>query len=70
MPRSMGAFRQAGISLRAYPVDRRTAGLRDATRPFASIGEGLRRTEVAAKEWLGLLAYRLTGRTDALFPRP
>jgi hypothetical protein len=23
-----------------------------------------------AKDWVGLIAYRLTGRTDALFPEP
>jgi hypothetical protein len=26
--------------------------------------------DVAAKEWIGLLAYRLMGKTDALFPAP
>jgi hypothetical protein len=26
--------------------------------------------DVAAKEWIGLIAYRLMGKTDALFPRP
>jgi hypothetical protein len=24
----------------------------------------------AAKEWIGLVAYRLMGKTDALFPGP
>ena len=24
----------------------------------------------AAKEWIGLIAYRLMGKTDALFPGP
>ena len=31
---------------------------------------GLERADFVFKEWLGLLAYRLTGRTDALFPGP
>jgi hypothetical protein len=26
--------------------------------------------DFAAHEWMGLLAYRLTGKTDALFPAP
>jgi len=32
--------------------------------------EGLTRTDMAFREWIGLLAYRLAGRTDALFPGP
>lgn len=69
MPRSMGCFRRAGIAVTAAPVDFR-AGPNDGTRVFATIGEGLRRTDVAAREWMGLLAYRLAGKTDALFPAP
>ena len=68
MPRAIGAFRHAGFTARAYPVDYRTAGPADVLRPSASIAEGLRRTDVALKEWAGLFAYRLAGRTDALFP--
>ena len=26
--------------------------------------------DAAAKEWIGLIAYRLMGKTDALFPGP
>jgi hypothetical protein len=26
--------------------------------------------DAAAKEWIGLVAYRLMGKTDALFPGP
>jgi hypothetical protein len=26
--------------------------------------------DVVVKEWIGLIAYRLMGRTDALFPGP
>jgi len=70
MPRSVGIFRAAGWPVLAYPVDFRTAGSKDRTRGFASVSEGLRRTEVATREWLGLLVYRLTSKTDALFPAP
>jgi uncharacterized SAM-binding protein YcdF (DUF218 family) len=70
MPRSVGIFRKAGWQVTAYPVDFRAAGWQDQTRGFASVSEGLRRTEVATREWLGLLVYRLTGRSDALFPAP
>jgi hypothetical protein len=26
--------------------------------------------DMAAKEWIGLIAYRVMGKTDALFPGP
>jgi uncharacterized SAM-binding protein YcdF (DUF218 family) len=70
MPRSMGVFRHAGFDVRAFPVDYRTGSMADVLRFSATIGEGLRRTDIAVKEWLGLLAYRLTGKTDALWPAP
>jgi len=70
MPRAVGCFRQTGFAVAAYPVDFRTRGASDARRPFAFVSDGLRRVDVAAKEWVGLLAYRLAGRTSELFPGP
>ena len=70
MPRAMGVFRKAGFAVIPYPVDFRTAGAKSLLRPFAFVSEGLRRTDVAAKEWIGLAAYYVSGRTDALFPAP
>jgi uncharacterized SAM-binding protein YcdF (DUF218 family) len=70
MPRSVGIFRKAGWPVTAYPVDYRTAGPVDAWRGFGSMSDGLRRLEVATREYVGLVVYRLTGRTDALFPAP
>jgi uncharacterized SAM-binding protein YcdF (DUF218 family) len=70
MPRSMGAFRQAGFYVEPWPVDYRTRGKADLTRPFDKVSEGLRRVDTAMREWVGLFAYWLTGRTDALFPAP
>jgi uncharacterized SAM-binding protein YcdF (DUF218 family) len=70
MPRAMGAFRAAGFPVQAYPVDWRTAGPIDLTRPFGSLAEGLARTDTAMHEWVGLLAYWLAGKTTTLFPRP
>ena len=32
--------------------------------------EGLSRTDMAMREWMGLLAYRIAGKTDDLFPGP
>jgi uncharacterized SAM-binding protein YcdF (DUF218 family) len=70
MPRAMGVFRAAGFPVEAYPVDWRTRGPADALQPFASLGDGLRRTDTAVREWIGLAAYRVTGRTTDWFPAP
>jgi uncharacterized SAM-binding protein YcdF (DUF218 family) len=70
MPRAMGTFRRQGFEVIAWPADFRTRDGRDRWRTFPSIPRGLRRTDDAATEWVGLLAYWLLGRTDALFPAP
>ena len=70
MPRAIAAFRAAGFPVEAYPVDWRTRGPIDATRLFGSLSEGLARTDNAVHEWIGLLAYRLSGKTRELFPAP
>jgi uncharacterized SAM-binding protein YcdF (DUF218 family) len=70
MPRAIGAFRRVGFAVEAYPVDYRTRGIEDLARPFPSLGEGLRRGDIAMREWIGLLMYRLAGRTSELFPGP
>jgi uncharacterized SAM-binding protein YcdF (DUF218 family) len=70
MPRSVGIFRKAGFAVDPYPVDWRTGGPGDLLTfsPFAL--DGLERTEVAVREYLGLAAYWMSGRTSELFPGP
>ena len=68
MPRAIGCFRQAGFPVEAWPVDYRTRGPEDIRRVFPSFSEGLKRFDLAAREWVGLVVYRLTGRTNALLP--
>ncbi|MPZ37664.1 MAG: YdcF family protein [Rhizobiales bacterium] len=70
LPRAIGVFRKAGFPVEAYPVDWRTRGAGDALRPFPTLGDGLRRTDTAVREWIGLVAYWLSGRTSELFPGP
>jgi uncharacterized SAM-binding protein YcdF (DUF218 family) len=70
MPRAIGVFRRVGFPVEAYPVDWRTRGPIDLVLPFESVTAGLRRTDTAVHEWIGLVAYRLTGRTAELFPAP
>lgn len=70
MSRAIAAFRAAGFPVEAYPVDWRSRGPIDAMQPFASFTAGLAMTDAAVHEWVGLLAYRLTGETSELFPAP
>lgn len=70
MPRAMGLFRKAGFDVIAYPVDYRTRGPEDLKRFFERVPQGLMRLDLGANEWLGLMAYRLLGRIDDLFPGP
>lgn len=70
MPRSIGIFRKAGFAVEPYPVDWRTGGSGDLLTfsPFAL--DGLERTEIAVREYMGLMAYRISGKTSELFPGP
>jgi uncharacterized SAM-binding protein YcdF (DUF218 family) len=72
MPRSVGCFRKAGWEVIPYPVDFRTTGHVWASAftfdQALSLEGDLQLATLAAKEWVGLLAYRMMGRTDALFP--
>jgi uncharacterized SAM-binding protein YcdF (DUF218 family) len=70
MPRAIGIFRRAGFPVEAFPVDWRTRGAIDLVLPFESLAAGLRRTDTAMREWVGLVAYWLTDQSSALFPRP
>jgi len=70
MPRAMGCFRAVGFEVIPWPVDYRTSGGDDIWRFFPRASEGLRRVDLATKEWAGLLAYYATGRTTAFLPGP
>jgi uncharacterized SAM-binding protein YcdF (DUF218 family) len=70
LPRAIGVFRTAGFPVEPYPVDWRTRGIKDALRPFGSVGDGLRRVDTAVREWVGLAVYWITGRSSELFPGP
>jgi uncharacterized SAM-binding protein YcdF (DUF218 family) len=68
MPRAVGCFRHVGWAVLPYPVDYETnAPLQLVNFGF---GQDLRTLDDAWHEWLGLVAYRLLGRIDVLFPAP
>ncbi|MFT5719982.1 MAG: uncharacterized SAM-binding protein YcdF (DUF218 family) [Motiliproteus sp.] len=66
MPRSVGVFRQQGWTVLPYPVDFRG-------QPFGwglsfNLSGNLEDLTMAIREWVGLLAYRLSGKTATLLP--
>ena len=67
MPRSIGIFCKAGWPMIAFPVDHRTMP-GHLLRADAGILGNLNNLSIAVKEWIGLVAYYLSGRTSSLFP--
>ena len=68
MPRSVGCFRKAGWNVVPYPVDYIGSDAQDWAKFDAA--DQLPAVTLAVKEWIGLAAYHLMGRTDAWFPAP
>lgn len=69
MPRAVGCFRKAGWTVVPHPVDYQTRGEREPPIQF-NFALGVGSLGGALHEFLGLVFYRLSGRTDALFPAP
>lgn len=69
MPRAMGVFRRAGWNIIAYPVDYLTVGSSHSEIRFRPL-QGLSSLNQALREWVGLIAYRIMGRTSSIFPSP
>jgi len=70
MPRAIAAFRAVGFPVEAYPVDYQTTGLPQDFLPSNKFSKHLQLTDTAVHEWVGLLAYRVSGRTSELLPKP
>ncbi len=70
MPRAMGAFEKAGFNVIAFPVGYRTLGGGHGLLWETDSARTLRTFEIALREWIGLAAYRATGRIERLFPGP
>jgi len=67
MPRAVGCFRRAGVTVIPYPVDYR------AERPSWSVArmnptDRFELLDDMIDEVVGLVVYRMLGRTDSLFP--
>lgn len=67
MPRSIGVARKQGWDMLPYPVDH-YSNPENWLRFELKIAEHLVVLHRAVREWVGLIAYRLTGKTDSLLP--
>ena len=65
MPRSVGIFRQQGWDVVPYAVDYRVSDNTFSVQFWLN----MRDLSTAVREWIGLLAYYLTGKTDQLLPQ-
>jgi uncharacterized SAM-binding protein YcdF (DUF218 family) len=70
MPRSIGLFRKAGFPVEAYPVDWKVGTREDLFKYYVIANDGLQLVDTGVREWLGLIAYRVSGSTDELLPGP
>ncbi len=70
MPRAVGCFRKAGFDVIAWPVDYKTRLNEEFSIYLESPNDALSRFSVAMREWVGLAAYRITGKTDMFLPQP
>jgi uncharacterized SAM-binding protein YcdF (DUF218 family) len=70
MPRSVGIFRKVGFDVEPYPVDWRTGTGGDLLKFSDHFAERLALVDTAAREWMGLMAYWITGKTSEFFPGP
>jgi uncharacterized SAM-binding protein YcdF (DUF218 family) len=70
MPRSVGLFRKAGFTVEPYPVDWRVGGREDLMSFRIHSADGLGSVDLGFREWMGLAAYRISGKTGEFFPGP
>jgi uncharacterized SAM-binding protein YcdF (DUF218 family) len=67
MPRARALFEAQGFRIYPAPADLRTRGASDRWQVFQKPSDGLRRVDLAAKEWVGLFVSWLRG--DIAWPR-
>ncbi len=70
MPRSIGLFRKVGFPVVPWPTDYRTSGREGIGAATDNEIDSLHNTTTAIREWVGLIAYWLSGRIDSVLPGP
>ena len=68
MPRAMGVAQKAGWKMIPWSSDYLTGAHYSGPNFPSSFSTNLSQIELAAHEWIGLFAYRVTGKTAALLP--
>lgn len=63
MPRATALFAKMGIGVIPYPVDYRTTGRTEIGFDFTQPSLNAQNMATAVREWLAIVAYRLSGRT-------
>lgn len=69
MPRSVGVFRKQGVDVLPYPVDYWSMPP-EYNRFYYNLVGNLSNLKMAIREWTGLTAYWLAGKTAEWFPGP
>lgn len=70
MPRAKALFDKAGLPTVPWPVDYRTSGKEGIGLFRDNPADSLQATTTATREWIGLVAYWLSGRIDRPLPAP
>lgn len=70
MPRAKALFDKAGFPTVPWPVDYRTSGKEGIGLFRDNPADSLQATTTATREWIGLVAYWLSGRIDRPLPAP
>ncbi|MCX8500111.1 MAG: YdcF family protein, partial [Alphaproteobacteria bacterium] len=73
MPRAVGLFRGQGWSVIPYPVDYTTSPWTGGIKDYLASGsmlDGLTALNWGGKEWVGLVAAKLFGKSLDFFPAP
>ena len=66
----MALFRKAGFAVLPWPVDYRTSGREGIGLFRDNPADSLQTTTMAMREWIGLVAYWLSGGSTAVLPGP
>lgn len=68
MPRAIGCFQKAGFAVTPWSVDFKTTGKESLSVYLEQPNDALSRFSIAIREWVGLFAYWMTGKTEQFLP--